>query len=79
MIEAHDLAHEFPEHKTRIHDLKMSSGHFARLFERYHALDRDIHRMEVGAEVACDDRLNLLKAERVQLKDELYAMLQAAS
>lgn len=77
MLEAHDLLHEFPEHKERIHDLKLSNQHFAKLFDRYHGLDREIHRIEVGAETACDERLNTLKGERVQLKDQLYALLKA--
>jgi len=30
--EHHDLVHEFPEHKARIHELKMNQQHFAKLF-----------------------------------------------
>jgi len=36
--EKHDLIHELPEHRERIHDLKMNDHHFARLFDEYHEL-----------------------------------------
>jgi uncharacterized protein len=73
----HDLLHEFPEFKERIHQLKMSDMHFARLFAEYHEKDHEIHRMETGAEHASDMQLELCKKQRLYLKDELYAMLQA--
>ena len=49
-IEKHDLIHEFPEHKQRIHDLKMSDNYFARLFNEYHKLDHEVRRIEEGVE-----------------------------
>jgi len=78
MIENHNLHHEFPEHKDRIHDLKMNDRHFARLFEEYHDMDREVRKIEEGAEAASDQRLEGLKLKRLHLKDELYAMLEAA-
>lgn len=78
MIEKHDLIHEFPEHRDRIHDLKLSNGHFARLFAEYHDTDHAVHRMETGAEAATDERLETAKRRRLALKDELYAMIKAA-
>ena len=30
--EKHDLLHELPEYKERIHELKISNHHFAKLF-----------------------------------------------
>lgn len=77
MIENHNLHHEFPEHKERIHDLKMNDRHFARLFEEYHDTDREVRKIEEGAEAASDQRLEGLKLKRLHLKDELYAMLEA--
>jgi uncharacterized protein YdcH (DUF465 family) len=35
----HDLAHEFPEHKDRIHTLKMENKHFANLWQAPSFLD----------------------------------------
>lgn len=77
MIEHHDLRHEFPEHAERIHALKTSNEHFRRLFDEYHVLDREVRRMEEDIEPTSDETLEDKKRQRVRLKDELYAMLQA--
>jgi len=76
-VEHHDLHHEFPEFNQEIHDLKMNDRHFARLFEEYHDMDREVRKIEDGAEAASDERLEELKLRRLHLKDELYTMLKA--
>ncbi len=58
--EKHDLIHELPEHKERIHQLKISDEHFAKLFDEYHELDHEILRMEEGIETPSDDVLEEL-------------------
>ena len=78
-IQHHSLAEEFPEHKQTIHDLKMNDNHFKRLFDEYEEVDRDIVRFEQEIEIACDERLEDLKKQRLKLKDELHGMLQQAS
>lgn len=78
-IEKHNLHHEFPEYDQQIHDLKMNDRHFARLFDEYDTLDKEIHRIEEEIEAASDQRLEDLKVQRVRLKDELYGMLQKAA
>jgi len=75
-LEKHDLHHEFPEFRDAIHELKMNNAHFARLFDKYHERDHEIHRIETGAETPSDEYLEQLKKERLQLKDELFAMLR---
>ena len=40
----HELAEEFPQHAQRMHDLKQTDGHFARLFDDYHRVNRAVHR-----------------------------------
>jgi uncharacterized protein YdcH (DUF465 family) len=77
--EHHDLAHEFPEYKEEIHTLKMSDNHFARLFEKYHKIDREVRRMETNIEPVADSVLEGEKLIRLKLKDELYAMLKKHS
>lgn len=74
--EKHDLLHEFPEHRERIHDLKMNDRHFARLFTEYHDLDHEIHRIEQGVENTSDEYLEGLKYRRLNHKDELLAMIK---
>lgn len=75
MIEKHDLLHDLPEHRDRIHALKLGNAHFAKLFAAYHDTDHAVHRIETGAEAASDERLEGLKRERLHLKDALYAMI----
>ncbi len=77
MIEKHDLHHEFPEFSERIHALKMNDHHFARLFEEYHAINREILRIEEGVENTTDEYLEDLKKKRLSHKDQLYKMLNA--
>jgi len=75
--EKHDLLHEFPEHREKIHTLKISNNHFARLFDEYHEVNNAVHRVESGAENTSDEYLENLKKQRLNLKDQLYGMLQA--
>lgn len=77
-VEHHDLAHEFPELKDRIHDLKMNDAHFRKLFEAYHELTREIENMENEVSPASTHAEEEAKMRRVHLKDELYRMLTAS-
>jgi uncharacterized protein YdcH (DUF465 family) len=74
--EKHDLVHEFPEHKDRIHELKMSDEKFAAMFDRYHELDHEIHRIETGVENSSDEYIEQQKKERLLLKDQLYEIIK---
>lgn len=40
-------------------------------------MNREIHRIESEVEAASDERLEALKKERLQLLDEIAAMLEA--
>jgi uncharacterized protein YdcH (DUF465 family) len=75
-MEKHDLLHEFPQHKDKIHNLKVSDHHFRKLFDEYDVTNNDIHRIETGAEVTTDAVLNDLRLKRVQLKDQIYEYLK---
>lgn len=75
---AHELHEEFPDAAETIHRLKTSDHHFARLAERYHQLNREIHRIDSGLEAASDERWEDLRKERVRLKDEIFEMLRDA-
>ena len=74
----HDLIHELPEHKERIHQLKMSDKHFAKLYEEYNELDHQILRMEEGFETPSDDVLEAMKKKRLYLKDQLLDIIRSA-
>lgn len=73
----HELHEEFPDSADRIHDLKMKNNHFAKLADRYHELNRTIHRMETDVEPTSDMTLEDLKKQRLHLKDEILGMLNA--
>ena len=76
-IEHHDLAHEFPEHRQKIHSLKIDNAHFFKLFEAYHTITKDVERLEGEGVPVSDAALAVLKKERALLKDQLYAMIVA--
>jgi uncharacterized protein YdcH (DUF465 family) len=76
-VEHHDLIHEFPDLKDRIHELKVSDHHFRNLFEEYHALTRSVENMENEVTPASTRTEEEAKMRRVHLKDELYRMLMA--
>lgn len=71
----HELHDEFPEAAQLIHDLKLNDAYFATLADRYHVLNREIHRIDSGIEPASDDRTEALKKERLSLLDEVAKKL----
>jgi len=78
LTEKHDLVHELPEHRDTIRNLKMTNNHFARLFDQYHEVDHEVHRIETGVENTSDDYLEERKKVRLHLKDELFRMTKEA-
>lgn len=77
-VEHHDLIHEFPELKERIHELKTSDDHFRTLFDEYHKLTRSIENMENEVTPVATHTEEEAKVRRVHLKDQLYRLLTAA-
>lgn len=73
-MEKHDLHHEFSKYDERIHNLKISDNHFRRLFDEYHKVDKDIHRLESN-EIYTDEELTALRKKRLVLKDQLFEMI----
>jgi len=72
-----ELADVFPDQAEALHTLKLTNAHFARLAERHHAVNREIHRIESEVEAASDERVEALKKERLHLLDAIAAMLEA--
>ncbi len=73
----HELHEEFPQDGERLHELKTSSARFVRLADRYHDVNRAIHRAEAEVEPTSDEALEDMKKQRLQLKDEIASMLRA--
>jgi len=76
-IEHHDLVHDFPELRDRIHELKIGNNHFRRLFDEYHELTTEVENMEAEITAVATQTEEEAKMRRVHLKDELYKMLIA--
>lgn len=74
-MERHDLLPEFPEYGEKIHQLKVNDAHFRKLFDEYHELENEIHRINTGIEVGTNEHAHELKAKLLFIKDELYSIL----
>jgi uncharacterized protein YdcH (DUF465 family) len=74
-MDKHDLHHEFPEYEESIHQLKTEDKHFKKMFDEYHLVNKDIHRIETN-EIFTDEEIKELKVKRLQLKDKLLKMLK---
>jgi uncharacterized protein len=74
----HELHEEFPEHTQLLHDLKLGNAHFASLADKYHEINRSIHRIEAQVDAAEDAVLEQLKKMRLALKDQISTMLATA-
>ncbi|MBK1727402.1 YdcH family protein [Halorhodospira neutriphila] len=74
----HGLAHEFPDYRERIHELKMADAHFRNLMEQYDEVNTHVERLEQQGEPVDDATLEDLKKQRLQLKDQIYSYLTQA-
>jgi len=63
------------EYKSEIHDLKMSNAHFAKIFDKHNELDQKIEDAEADRVLLTDVELEILKKEKLLLKDEAYKMI----
>lgn len=68
----------FPEYRDQISLLKTQDAHFARLFTRHNQLDQEIRNMEAGIVPGMPLEIERLKKAKLQLKDQLYAILRKA-
>jgi uncharacterized protein YdcH (DUF465 family) len=67
----------FPEYRDLISQLKTTDHHFSRLFDKHNALDQKIKNLESGIEKATELEIEILKKEKLQLKDELFNILKS--
>lgn len=69
----------FPEYRDLITQLKTEDTRFSKLFDKHNELDQKIKNMEAGIEIATPTEVEILKKEKLQLKDEMYAILRKKS
>ena len=75
----HELAEDFPGQADLIHDLKMKDGEFRYMAERYHEVNRAIHRAETNVRPTDQFHEEDMRKERMRLKDQIAAKLSAAA
>ena len=74
----HELAEEFPDKVELMSQLKQSDGHFARLAEEYHEVNRAVHRAETNVEPVEELAEVEMRKKRAALKDEIWGILAKA-
>lgn len=71
----HTLQDEFPHQVDKLHALKVSNPHFARLLEQYDTANDRVHRAESMVEPMEELAEVALRKERAHIKDEIARML----
>ena len=74
----HELGAIFSRDAGLLHDLKMTDAHFVNLSDKYHALNREVHRIVAEVDAASDERMESLKKERLALLDEITGIVNIA-
>lgn len=74
----HELAEEFPEKVDAMQELKRVNGHFRKLADDYHEVNRAVHRAETNVEPITPEAETDLRRQRMHLKDQIAAMLSEA-
>ena len=68
----------FPEYRDLITQLKTTDHHFMRLFDQHNALDQKVRNMETTGTPASHEAIEVLKKEKLLLKDQIYLILKKA-
>jgi uncharacterized protein YdcH (DUF465 family) len=71
----HDVDHEFPEFKNLIHELKDRDQRLAELIDEYERINAQIVDIEENDKPFQDFEFEVMKKQRLKLKDEIYFLL----
>jgi uncharacterized protein YdcH (DUF465 family) len=74
----HTLAEEFPDQMEKIHKLKVSDPHFARLLKEYDEVNDRVHLAETNVQPMDQFEEEKLRKQRLQIKDAIALALSAA-
>ena len=69
----------FPEFRDLITKLKVEDAYFANLFAKHNELDQRIKNIESNIELGTHNEVEMLKKEKLRLKDSMYEVLKKAS
>lgn len=73
-----ELTEIFRRDRDLLTRMKVDNRHFANLAERYHEINRTLHRNEAEIEALSDAHAEELKKQRLAMLDEISALLEAA-
>ena len=73
----HELAEDFAQDVDLLRHLKRTDPHVAKMAQRYHVVNRDIHRAETNVQPVGDLDLIEMRKERMTLKDQIARILRA--
>jgi uncharacterized protein len=68
----------FPEYRELISQLKTTDRHFSHMFDKHNLLDQKIQKMEAHSQPSTPEEIEVLKKEKLLLKDQIYALLKKA-
>lgn len=74
----HELHEAFPDDAALLTRLKVDDRHFANIADRYHELNRAIHRIESEIEPTSDEHAEELKKQRLAMLDEISVLIDKA-
>ncbi len=65
----------FHEYREEITNLKQNNAHFEKIFNEHNELDTKIQNAENGIEHISNQEIDVLKKQKLLLKDQVYAMI----
>ncbi len=63
------------EYRDEIHELKSANAHFAKIFEKHNELDQKIDDAVSNRTILTDQEIEILKKEKLLLKDEALKII----
>ncbi|MCD6260099.1 MAG: DUF465 domain-containing protein [Helicobacteraceae bacterium] len=69
------MLHEYRDIITHMKENEAANAHFLKIFHRHNELDEKITEAEKGAIPMTDKEIEVLKKEKLLLKDEAYGIL----
>lgn len=78
MAAPHAIHEEFPNDGDKIHALKVSDAHFARLLDDYDSVNDEVAAAESRHTPMSDEAETELRKKRASLKDQIARALSAA-
>jgi len=76
-VDMREFEHDFPEHINVISRLRVEDKNFSRLYHRYGWVSTELCRIQEKDVVVAKVLFDMLKRSRVELKNELSAILRA--